>query len=243
MRAHLRSCSRCRRFQQELVQRPRELAMLAPPLPVAAGAALIAQLLPASGAATAGILTASSAAGTMAALAPKAVATIAVIVAAAGGTAAVRHSAQVHPTQRPADMRPAPAKAPEPTRSSSVETAVRTPPPDARALEFPVKAARHPVGSERSTRRKRAHVANRRAPRKRENAGAREHPVNAVKARGRSLRAPVSRPATAKVPAPRSSAAGRATPIPAPATANGRSERGHPALSRAPGASRKPRQR
>jgi hypothetical protein len=34
MRAHLRSCSTCRRFQQELIQRPRVLAMLAPPLPV-----------------------------------------------------------------------------------------------------------------------------------------------------------------------------------------------------------------
>jgi hypothetical protein len=138
-------------------------------------------------------------------------------------------------------MRPAPAKAPEPARSSAIDTAIRTPPPDARAPEFPVKVAQHPVGSERSKRRE--HVAHRRDPRTRKNAGTREHPVNAAKARGRALRAPVSRPATAQVPARRSSATARATPIPPPATANGRNARRHPVRSRAPGAARKSRRR
>ncbi|MEY2425526.1 MAG: hypothetical protein QOI61_1098, partial [Actinomycetota bacterium] len=129
MRAHLRSCATCRRFQQELVQRPRELAMLAPPLPVTAGASLMAQLLPASGAAT------------VAAFAPKAVATIAVIVAAAGGTAAVRHSTSGHP--------PPPA-----ARAVSATAAPRTPPADDAAVtpvqktqDFPVKTAKPQAAS------------------------------------------------------------------------------------------------
>ena len=46
LRAHLRSCPECRRFQEDLVRRPRELAMLAPPLPAAAAAALLERLLP-----------------------------------------------------------------------------------------------------------------------------------------------------------------------------------------------------
>jgi hypothetical protein len=194
------------------------------------------------------MLSASSAAGTMAALAPKAIATIAVIVAAAGGTAAVRHSDPVPPSHRPADTRPAPAKSPPQSPSSVVDTAVRTPAPIARDQDFPVKVTEHPVGSQRSKARTRAHVFDRRAPRKSEQAGRggqppargraatpREHPVNAVGPRGRSRRPPVSRPATPKAPAPGSSTVRRRTPNPRPATGNGRRERRRPGPSRRAG--------
>jgi RNA polymerase sigma factor (sigma-70 family) len=61
LRAHVRSCRMCREFKTALVQRPADLALLAPALPSAAGAALLAKLLPA---AKAGV---TSAAGTGAA--------------------------------------------------------------------------------------------------------------------------------------------------------------------------------
>ncbi|MDA0164386.1 sigma-70 family RNA polymerase sigma factor [Solirubrobacter ginsenosidimutans] len=105
MRAHLRSCSSCRAFQQALVDRPRELALLAPPMPVAASAALLASLLPLSAAATTGVVSATTAA----AFAPKVAATVAVLVAAAGGTAAVHDSRTPSPPRPPVE-RPAPAK-------------------------------------------------------------------------------------------------------------------------------------
>src|SRR3954471_4267188 len=44
-RADLRSCVSSRSFQQPLTQRPHELAALVPPLPAAASAALLQQLL------------------------------------------------------------------------------------------------------------------------------------------------------------------------------------------------------
>src|SRR5256714_771293 len=46
LRAHLRTCSGCRDFQRALEERPGQFAALAPPLPAAAGAALLAHLLP-----------------------------------------------------------------------------------------------------------------------------------------------------------------------------------------------------
>jgi RNA polymerase sigma factor (sigma-70 family) len=45
VRAHLRSCSGCRRFQADLQTRPKALRALAPPLPIGGAAALLAQLL------------------------------------------------------------------------------------------------------------------------------------------------------------------------------------------------------
>ena len=45
VRAHLRSCSDCRRFKSDLEHRPAALRMLAPPLPTAGAATLLAQLL------------------------------------------------------------------------------------------------------------------------------------------------------------------------------------------------------
>src|SRR3954469_25247617 len=45
MRAHLRACSDCRRCREDLEHRPAALRALAPPLPVGAGGALLAQVL------------------------------------------------------------------------------------------------------------------------------------------------------------------------------------------------------
>src|SRR4051794_10453440 len=53
VRAHLRSCSDCRRFHDDLTQRPRALKLLAPPLPTAGAATLLSQIL---GGATAKLL-------------------------------------------------------------------------------------------------------------------------------------------------------------------------------------------
>jgi RNA polymerase sigma factor (sigma-70 family) len=210
IRAHLRSCSDCRSFQQELVRRPRELALLAPPLPVAAGAALLAQLVPASGAATAGMLTASSAMGTVAALAPKAVATIAVIVTAAGGTAAVHHRAAA-----PAPERPRSAKTAAPSRATpaSKGATVAAPAPQAREHDFPIKVSHGAAVGHKPKKPAPAHGSGRSAA--------------TARARGRGpatkpQRKSVSKPASGRARAPGSAAAGRSRPKPHPAAANGR---------------------
>ena len=117
MRAHLRSCASCRRFQEDLTRRPRELAMLAPPLPAAAAGALLERLLPAG-----------AAAGTAAAAAPKIVASLAVLAAAAGGGELARHHARPAPAPRPAAVRPAPTVVPART-ASAVPTAAPSRPP------------------------------------------------------------------------------------------------------------------
>jgi RNA polymerase sigma factor (sigma-70 family) len=216
LRAHLRSCASCRRFQQELVQRPHELAMLAPPLPVASGAALLAQLLPASGAATAGTLTASSAAGTLAALAPKAVATVAVVVTAAGGTAAVRHHTAAPPPRSPADSRPAAATAPPHTTPAAQVSTPAAATPAAREHDVPVEASHRAAGARKTKGAKRAHKRPRNAPK--------------AHARGRGAKPqrtqPPKTPATGRAAPPRSAAAGRPTPKPHSTAANGRGGQG-----------------
>ncbi len=45
LRAHLRSCAGCRVFQADIKQREKRLALLAPPLPTAGAAALLAEIL------------------------------------------------------------------------------------------------------------------------------------------------------------------------------------------------------
>jgi RNA polymerase sigma factor (sigma-70 family) len=200
MRAHLRSCSTCRRFQHELVQRPRELAMLAPPLPVAAGATLIAQLLPASGAAT------------MAAFAPKVVATIAVIAAAAGGTAAVRHRAPAHTSPRP-EARAVRATTP----AASDDAAGRVAAPVTQNHDVPVKTAKRPAASHRSNRpKKRPHGSSRRAT------GA---PKKARGPRAPTPRRPPTRAAKARGPKPAGPKSSAVPPKPRPAKAKGRPAR------------------
>jgi len=89
LRAHLRGCSSCRHFQLGLEQRPAELRALFPPLPVTA-AALLADLVrgtPAASAATGGA--GSAAAGSIAGPASTAATSSGVLGAAAAGKAAV----------------------------------------------------------------------------------------------------------------------------------------------------------
>src|SRR4051812_32830561 len=87
IQAHLRSCPGCRRFRADIVVRPAELALLAPPLPVATGVALLERLLPGAAA------SASAGAGALTVLAPKAVVTLGVVAAAAAGATTVdRHA-------------------------------------------------------------------------------------------------------------------------------------------------------
>jgi hypothetical protein len=191
MRAHLRSCSGCRRFQQELVRRPRELAMLAPPLPVAAGAALVAQLLPASGAATAGMLTASSAAGTMAAITPKIVATVTVIAAAAGGAAAVRHGTPTPPPPRQSQVRPAAVTAPPPASSPVAVTKT----PVARGPRLPVPAAPKSAKARKPAKKSKTRAHGRSPGRARAagpptSRGRSQAPAKAAPANGRGTRNP-----------------------------------------------------
>lgn len=106
MRAHLRSCASCRRFRAALERRPAELAALAPPLPVAAGAAVLAHLLP-GGKAAAAMSGASAAAsgggGVAATLATKAAVTVAVLATSTGATVlATRHTAAPASRRSPA---------------------------------------------------------------------------------------------------------------------------------------------
>ena len=108
IQAHLRSCKGCRSFQDDLARRPAELALLAPPLPVAAGVALLERLLPGGGAG-AGV------AGVMAAFAPKAITTLAVVAATATGvTTVARHH-----------HRPSPPPAATPARATAEAAVTR----------------------------------------------------------------------------------------------------------------------
>jgi RNA polymerase sigma factor (sigma-70 family) len=103
-RAHMRSCRACRQFKAALAQRPADLALLAPALPSAAGATLLAHLLPgahaavtsgagsaasAGGAASAGAGAASGAGAGVAATVATKVAIVAVATATLGGAGAV----------------------------------------------------------------------------------------------------------------------------------------------------------
>jgi RNA polymerase sigma factor (sigma-70 family) len=228
MRAHLRACPACRRFQHELVRRPRELAMLAPPLPVATGAALIQQLLPVSSAATASTLSTLSA-GTLGALAPKAAVTIAVAIAAAGGTAAVRDIRPAPAPHRPAVVRPATVTSP-PRTPPGAQAAGRAPTRVGQGRNRPAVAPRRAAAPQRSNRRKHAHVPRHRAPGLRNaNPHAREPARGHLAAPVGPLRRPPTRgPVARKAPGLDASSRIPAAPSRRPAAANGRSgRRGH----------------
>jgi RNA polymerase sigma factor (sigma-70 family) len=97
IRAHLRGCRACRQFNAALAQRPADLALIAPPLPAAAGSALLAGLIPGALAGKGGVTAVASASG---ALTTKLVVLVAVTATAAGGTVAatrgVREERAVH---------------------------------------------------------------------------------------------------------------------------------------------------
>jgi RNA polymerase sigma factor (sigma-70 family) len=112
MRAHVRSCRSCRRFQAALKSRPADLAALAPALPAAGGAALLGQLLPG---ATAGFASGAGAAagaggGLAGTVGTKAAVVVATTAALAGSTAAVRFIVVPSGHTTPAPARAAPAR-------------------------------------------------------------------------------------------------------------------------------------
>jgi RNA polymerase sigma factor (sigma-70 family) len=98
IRAHVRSCRACRTFKTALVQRPADLAALAPALPATAGAALLGHLLPGV---KAGLVssagTAAGAGGGVAATVAGKVAIVAVATATLAGTGTVVRDAVTAP--------------------------------------------------------------------------------------------------------------------------------------------------
>jgi RNA polymerase sigma factor (sigma-70 family) len=123
IRAHLRACSGCRGFQEDLRRRPQALAALSPPLPAAAGLALLHSLLPAAGKAASGGAWWGSGGGVLGAAGAK-VAVGAAVVAAAGAT-----EVAVHATRPPA--RPAPQSAPARPNAARPPAAAAGPAPAA----------------------------------------------------------------------------------------------------------------
>jgi RNA polymerase sigma factor (sigma-70 family) len=138
LRAHLRTCNGCRDFERALGERPRQLAALAPPLPAAASAALLAKLLPGVKGVlggTAGADSAGVAATAGGGLAVKAT-VVAVIgaTAAVGGAEVVRHSERHRATPPPARSAPATAAPARATPLAPEAAALKTPSlPKARA--------------------------------------------------------------------------------------------------------------
>ena len=98
MRAHLRACPSCRRFRSALGQRPADLAAIAPPLPLAASAALLHHLLPGAKATVAagGASSAGVGGGIAATAATKAVLVVAATAAVAGGATVATRTATHH---------------------------------------------------------------------------------------------------------------------------------------------------
>jgi RNA polymerase sigma factor (sigma-70 family) len=154
VRAHLRSCRSCRRFKAALAQRPSDLALLAPPLPAAAGAALLTAVA-GGGAATAGAGAAGAGAGAGGtAIVSKIVAVVTATAVAAGGTvAATEVATESQKTDR------APRQATSPTHRSS--SPART------GQSVPVGVRRQPAGAgtlDRPARRRPSPAAEKRPP-------------------------------------------------------------------------------
>jgi RNA polymerase sigma factor (sigma-70 family) len=98
VRAHVRSCRSCRQFKAALVQRPADLAALAPALPATAGAALLSHLLPGAKAGLAsGAGTAAGAGGGMAVTVATKAAIVAIATATLAGTGTVVRDAVTAP--------------------------------------------------------------------------------------------------------------------------------------------------
>jgi RNA polymerase sigma factor (sigma-70 family) len=108
VRAHVRSCRACRTFKTALAQRPADLAALAPALPVSAGAALLAHLLPGAAkaglASSAGTAAGAGASGGIAATVATKVAIVAVATVTVAGTGSLVRGELAAPDR---DARPA----------------------------------------------------------------------------------------------------------------------------------------
>jgi RNA polymerase sigma factor (sigma-70 family) len=124
VRAHVRSCRACRTFKTALAQRPADLAALAPALPVSAGAALLAHLLPGAKAGLAsGAGAGAGAGGGMAATVATKVAIVAVATVTVAGTGSVVRDTVTAPNH---DARPAVA-APSSPRARPISTSASPP--------------------------------------------------------------------------------------------------------------------
>ncbi|HEX6021502.1 MAG TPA: sigma-70 family RNA polymerase sigma factor [Solirubrobacter sp.] len=176
VRAHLRSCPDCRRFKADLQQRPAALRMLAPPLPTAGAAALLAQLL--GGSSTA-------------------VKLLACVAIAGGGTtvAAIEMHDVPKPTPleaeaasrtTPAARKPAPAAVVVPVKTSAPQPTAPTrsvPPQEtARAGKPAGRRGKRAAGRRKAENKRRRPVTSvpandraRQAPGKPESAGKPEH--------------------------------------------------------------------
>jgi len=108
LRAHLRGCSDCAAFGDAVTERPKQLAALFPPVPLATGALLFdggsvahaaTAAAPAASASSAAAVTAGG--GLLAATGAKLVVTVAVLAGAFGGTAAVGMAARDDAAARP----------------------------------------------------------------------------------------------------------------------------------------------
>jgi RNA polymerase sigma factor (sigma-70 family) len=126
LRAHVRSCRPCRQFKAALAQRPADLAALAPPLPAAAGAALLGHLLPGAKAAlTSGAATVAGAGGGLSGtVATKAAVVLAATATLAGTTTAV--TSVVEPS-RPATPALSNARPAQPPRAAPAHVATHGP--------------------------------------------------------------------------------------------------------------------
>src|SRR5439155_24070138 len=135
VRAHLRACGACSEFRALIDSRSAELQALAPPLPAAASASVLAGLLAHGG----GGLQAGGAAATSAAgLGSHAVASVALkgitglaVAAAAGAGAAQLISSTGGSARRPAHTRPAGAVGVATGNRSAPSTATSSEPPAA----------------------------------------------------------------------------------------------------------------
>jgi RNA polymerase sigma factor (sigma-70 family) len=164
LRAHVRSCRACRDFRTALAQRPADLALLAPALPSAAGAALLGQVLTGhmvGAASTAGGgVAAGAAGGGVAATVTTKVAIVAVAAATLGGAGTAVRQAATHesPPARPAAAAATHRAAPAPT--SARPTALGA--PIVKTLRAPAQTATHgrrPTAQPGTTARKKATAA------------------------------------------------------------------------------------
>ncbi len=178
LRGHLRACTDCQRFREELRERPRALAQLVPPLAVPHGAALIAQLLGAGGTASAGgaaAVSGLSAASAGSAVAAKVIAVVVVAATAAGGATVMRDEGPPAAPQPVATERSAPKPAADPPAKPTP-----TPP---RLGTAP--AVGTPVGQQRAAARHARQGAAKRAAAARRAKAARRREDNRAAAPGR----------------------------------------------------------
>jgi RNA polymerase sigma factor (sigma-70 family) len=125
IRSHLRSCAICQGFQADLQRRPGQLALLAPPIPLAAGAAMAAHLLGAGAKSSAAVGASSASPGLMATVTGKVAAAAAVAATATGGAIAAPRVAPIFSSAPTVGSRAPAAVAPSGTGAGPARSALR----------------------------------------------------------------------------------------------------------------------